>query len=62
MVVINEPLDRLIKYYRKPEDLTGGNGLLKQLNKMLSEKTMQAAMAVHIGYSPHSLAGNKTGK
>jgi len=31
----NELIDNLLKHYKKPEDLIGKNGLLKQLTKQL---------------------------
>ena len=43
-VVPKELLDSLLADYRKPEDLIGENGLLKQLTKLLVEK----AQAVRI--------------
>ena len=30
---VNELLDRLVKEYKKPEEIMGENGLLKQLTK-----------------------------
>ena len=35
MTVSNELIDRLLADYKKPEDLIGENGLLKQLTKRL---------------------------
>ncbi|TLN22198.1 hypothetical protein FDZ71_03630 [bacterium] len=42
MAITEELLDQLIKDYKKPEDLIGENGLLKQLTKRLLEKAMHA--------------------
>ena len=42
--------DSLLTNYKKPEDLVGENGLLKQLTKMLVERTLEAAMAEHLGH------------
>ena len=36
----NELIDNLLKDYKKPEDLIGDNGLLKQLTKQLLERAM----------------------
>ncbi len=36
--------DSLLANYRKPEDLIGENGLLKQLTKMLVERALEAEM------------------
>jgi hypothetical protein len=37
MAIAQELLDQLIADYKKPEDLIGENGLLKQLTKALLE-------------------------
>lgn len=42
MATTDELLDNLMKDYKKPEDLIGENGLLKQLTKRLLERAMQA--------------------
>ena len=34
--------DSLLTSYKKPEDLIGENGLLKQLTKMLVERALEA--------------------
>ena len=34
--------DGLLANYKKPEDLIGENGLLKQLTKMLVERALEA--------------------
>ncbi len=36
--------------YKKPEDILGENGLLKQLTKALLERAMQAEITEHLGY------------
>lgn len=61
MAITGELLDQLIKDYKKPEDLIGENGLLKQLTKRLLEKAMQAEMTDHLGYAKNAPAGNNTG-
>ena len=42
--------DSLLVNYKKPEDLIGENGLLKQLTKMLVERALEAEMADHLGH------------
>jgi putative transposase len=37
-------IDELLVDYKKPEDITGEHGLLKQLTKALLERAMQAEM------------------
>jgi len=48
--VPKELLDSLLADYRKPEDLIGEHGLLKQLTKLLVEKALEAEMADHLGH------------
>ncbi|MBM4181461.1 MAG: IS256 family transposase, partial [Betaproteobacteria bacterium] len=40
-----ELIDSLLANYRKPEDLIGENGLLKQLTKLVVERALEAEMA-----------------
>src|SRR5580693_2972460 len=54
-------LDELIKDYKKPEDLIGETGLLKQLTKALLERALSAEMAQHLGYEKHDPAGYNSG-
>jgi putative transposase len=48
MTIRPELLDELLKDYAKPEDLTGENGLLKQLTKALVERALNAEMDLHL--------------
>lgn len=43
MATTDELLDALMKDYKKPEDLIGENGLLKQLAKRLLERACESA-------------------
>src|SRR5260370_39954086 len=61
MAIDNELIDNLLKDYKKPADLIGENGLLKQLTKQLLERAMSAEMTEHVGYEKHDAAGNHTG-
>ena len=54
-------IDKLLADYKKPEDIIGENGLLKQLTKALLERAMQAEMTDHLGYEKHDPAGNNSG-
>jgi putative transposase len=54
-------IDKLLADYKKPEDIIGENGLLKQLTKALLERAMQAEMTEHLGYEKHDPAGNNSG-
>jgi putative transposase len=61
MATQDELLDDLMKNYKKPEDLIGENGLLKQLTKALVERAMKAEMTDHLGFEKHDPAGKKSG-
>ena len=56
-----ELLDELIKDYKKPEDLIGETGLLKQLTKALMERALGAELTEHLGYEKHDPAGYNSG-
>lgn len=47
-----ELLDELMAGYEKPEDLTGSEGLLKQLTGALVERALGAELTDHLGYEP----------
>ena len=61
MTIENELIDNLLKGYKKPEDLIGENGLLKELTKRLLERAMAAEMTEHVGYEKHDVAGDGSG-
>ena len=54
-------IDSLLADYKKPEDLIGEDGLLKQLTKALVERALQAEMAEHLGHDKHETVINATG-
>jgi len=54
-------IDQLLGDYRKPEDLIGENGLLKQLTRALVERALQAELTTHLGYEKHSPEGHNSG-
>jgi len=56
-----ELIDNLLKDYKKPADLIGENGLLKELTKQLLERAMAAELTEHVGYEKHDPAGHKSG-
>lgn len=62
MTVSIELIDSLLANYKKPEDLIGENGLLKELTKKLVERVLEAEMAEHLGHAKNesvaSAAGN----
>src|SRR5436190_2766204 len=61
MTINPKLLDELLANYKKPEDMIGENGLLKQLTKALLERAMQAELSGHLGYEKHDPAGHNTG-
>lgn len=61
MAIDNELIDKILKDYKKPEDLVGENGLLKELTKRLLERAMSAEMTEHVGYEKHDGTGDNTG-
>jgi putative transposase len=54
-------MDELLREYQGPEDITGPNGLLKQLTKTLLERAMSAELTHHLGYEKHEVAGRGSG-
>jgi len=56
-----ELLDELLSGYTKPEDLTGEQGLFKQLKKALIERALGAELSEHLGYEKGDPAGRGSG-
>lgn len=54
-------IDSLLVDYKKPEDLIGEHGLLKQLTKALVERALHAEMAEHLGHGKHEPVANSAG-
>ena len=59
--VPDDLLSSLLANYKKPEDLIGENGLLKQLTKLLVEKALDAEMTEHLGHDRHGPVANPVG-
>lgn len=59
--VPEELISSLMANYRKPGDLIGENGLLKQLTKLIVEKALEAEMAEHLGHGKNQPVLNPTG-
>jgi putative transposase len=59
MRIKQEVIDELLKDYKKPEDVLGENGLLKQLTKALLERALNAEMTHHLGYEKHERVAEK---
>jgi len=45
----------------RPEDISGEEGLLKQLTKAVLERAMNAELTDHLGYTKHNPAGYDSG-
>ena len=59
--VPEELLSGLLANYKKPEDLIGENGLLKQLTKLLVERALDAELTEHLGHDRHESLANTAG-
>ncbi len=60
MSEINKDLIKeLLKDYKKPEDLIGKDGILKQLTKALLETALDSELTEHLGYEKNALSKNK---
>ena len=51
----------LLAGYKKPEDLIGENGLLKQLTKLLVERALDAELTEHLGHERNEAVANPAG-
>jgi len=51
-------IDSLLAGYKKPEDLIGEQGLLKQLTKALVERALEAEMETHLGHAKNEPVTN----
>jgi len=61
MAMDKKLIDQLLTDYKKPENIIGENGLLKQLTKAVPERALQAEMTEHLGYEKHDPAGQHQG-
>jgi putative transposase len=61
MTVSNELIDSLLANYKKPEDLIGEHGILKQLTKRLVERALEVELAEHLGHAKHEPVANPAG-
>lgn len=56
-----ELIDELLRGYKKPEEITGEGGLLKQLTKAILERALESEMTHELGYEKHSPSGRNGG-
>src|SRR6266446_8236386 len=61
MAIDKTLIDQLLADYKKPEDIIGENGLLKQLTKAVLERALQAELTDHLGFEKHDPAGHHSG-
>jgi putative transposase len=61
MAIDSELIDKLLVDYKRPEQIVGENGLLKQLTKAILERAMNAELTQHLGYEKHDSAGYNSG-
>jgi putative transposase len=57
---VDKMLDELLKG-KKPEEILGQEGLLKELTRRLVERALQGEMTAHLGYEKHAPEGRNTG-
>ena len=62
MAIDKKLIDQLLTDYKKPEDIIGENGLLKELTKAILERALQAEMTDHLGYEKHDPGGPPPGQ
>ena len=54
-------IDELLKDYKKPEDIIGDNGILKQLTKAIIERALESELTHELGYEKHSSPSKPSG-
>jgi putative transposase len=58
MAIDDRLIDELLKDYKRPEEIIGANGLLKQLTKAVLERVLEGEITAHLGYEKHDPAGH----
>lgn len=53
-------LDELLKG-KKPEEILGEEGLIRDLTKRMVERALEGEMTTHLGYEKHAVEGKNTG-
>jgi|TARA_B100002003_G_C14095265_1_gene526813 putative transposase len=54
-------IDELLKGYKSPEDITGSDGILKQLTKAILERALESELTHELGYEKSSRTGSGNG-
>jgi putative transposase len=52
--ILDELFDQLLASHEKPEDLTGKDGIPKELTARLLSRALQGEMTDHVGYEKHA--------
>jgi putative transposase len=61
MAIDPEIIDKLLADCRRPEQIIGQDGLLKQLTKALLERALESEMTEHLGYEKNDPVGYHSG-
>src|ERR1700691_6776871 len=61
MAIDTKLIDQLLSNYKKPEDIIGENGLLKEFTKAILERALAAEMTNHLGSEKHDPRGYHRG-
>ena len=61
MAINNDVIDAMLKECKTTADITGENGLLKQLTKAIMERALEGEMDTHLQYEKHSHKGTNSG-
>src|SRR3990172_1049839 len=54
-------IDELLKDYKGPESFCGETGIFAKLKKKINERTLDAEMDNHLGYTRHDPKGHNSG-
>ena len=55
MTIRKEIIEELMAEYKKPDDLIGESGLIRQLSKALLERALKGEMTHHLGYEKNQI-------
>jgi transposase-like protein len=58
MAIDKKLIDQLLTDYKKPEDISGESGLLKELTKAILERALEAEMTSSVTNSKRTLPPN----
>ena len=61
MAIDKTLIDQLPADHKKPEDVIGENGLLKQLSRAILERAFEAELTDHLGFETHDPVGQVRG-